>query len=118
MNVSIEEEDYGVLRMLFEVVLGFADVPEYDVAKSGGERFALQDDYASTIGHYRKYLLNKYPDLADLAFMKLITEVDSIFARRGYGGEAFDEIFWTNHGYQHHPDWKAIREKAREFLLR
>lgn len=77
-----------------------------------------QDDQANDAHHFRRSILEKYPSFASRVVMRVATDIDAILSRRSYGGESFDEWFWTNKGFLRHEDWQSIRELAREFLIR
>jgi hypothetical protein len=115
---SIEGCDFSLFGELYAVVTAFADAPENTISRTGGGRISVTDDYANHLANFRKCILEKYPGAADAAIMQLVEELDSILTRRSFGGEAFEEEFWTNEAFQRHPDWQMIREKAWEFLLR
>ncbi|AMV40470.1 hypothetical protein VT85_26345 (plasmid) [Planctomyces sp. SH-PL62] len=113
----IEDCDLWWFRELYSILAAFADAPENTIARIGGG-VSVPDDQAEDLDHFRGCILAKYPDARDLAVMKVVEEVDAILERRSLGGEAFEEGFWTNQGFREHPDWKAIRGRARSFLLR
>jgi hypothetical protein len=50
--------------------------------------------------------------------MRIVAEIDKILAPYSFGGESFDEWFWTNAGLKQHPVWDEIRELARAFWVR
>ena len=45
-------------------------------------------------------------------------EIESALGRKSFGGEAFEEEFWSNASFRDRPEWKAIRDRARAFLMR
>jgi len=108
----------GLFCQLYGVIICLADDPLNAIAKIGGGQISVPEDQATELDHYLRAIRDHYPDSSGLAVVGIAREIDGIFARRSLGGEAFDEAFWTNEGFQEHPDWQKIRELARAFLLR
>ncbi len=108
----------GLFCQLYGVVICFADDPLNALAKIGGGQISVPEDQATELDHYLRAIGDHYPDSSGIAVVRVAREIDCILARRSLGGEAFDEAFWTNEGFQEHPDWQKIRELARAFLLR
>ena len=108
----------GLFCQLYGVVICFADDPLNALAKIGGGQISVPGDQAMELDHYLRAIGDRYPDSSGIAVVRVAREIDRILARRSLGGEAFDEAFWTNEGFQEHPDWLRIRELARAFLLR
>lgn len=103
---------------LYSVLAAFADEPTNVISRIGGGRISIPEDQANHLDHYRKCILETYPDAASLDLMKVVTRIDAILGNRSLGGDACDESFWTNSGFMHHPDWACIRQMAREYLIR
>ena len=103
---------------LYSVLACFADDPQNSISRIGGGRISVPDDQANHLDHFLRAILEKYPDAADIRVVRVAQEIDAICGRRSLGGEAFDEFFWTNAGFQRHEDWLRIRELARTFLIR
>lgn len=117
-RLRIDDCDIWLFRELYAVLASFADKPQNSISRIGGGRISIPDDQGNDLGHFRQVILEKYPDVAGLEVMRVATEIDAILSRRSFGGEAFDEYFWTNAGFQRHEDWLRIRELARAFLIR
>jgi len=115
---GIEEGDLWLFRELYSVLGALADEPANTISRIGGGRISIPEDQANDLDHFRRCILEKYPDAADLQVMNVVAEIDVMLERRSLGGEAFQEWFWTNKGFQQHPDWAKIRELARAFLVR
>lgn len=118
MAIEIAESDRHFFGFLYTVIADFADAPDLAISRISGGRFFVADDLASTLSNYYRLVHNKYPAAADLELMQFAAKLDAIFASRSRGGNGFDEMFWTNEGFQNHPDWQRIREEARTFLMR
>jgi hypothetical protein len=118
MTVGIQECDVWLFRELYFALAAFADDPQNTISRIGGGRISIPDDQANDLHNFLRCILEKYPDLASLAVMRVATDIDEIFSRRSLGDEAFDEWFWTNEGFQRHEDWLKIRELTRGFLIR
>lgn len=118
MPLCIEECDLWWFRELYSVLAAFADEPGNTITRIGDGRISIPEDQAEDLVHFRECILTKYPGAADLLVMQVAGEIDAILDRKSRGGEAFDEWFWTNDGFQQHTDWSTIRERARAFLLR
>ena len=118
MSYQIKECDVWLFRELYSVLAAFADEPQYTIDRIGAGQIAIPDDQASHLHHFRRAILENYPDLANLEVVRAATEIDAIIDRRSRGGEAFDESFWTNEGFKDHVDWLKIRRIARDFLVR
>jgi len=118
MISGVEERDLWSFGELYAVLVAFADAPGQVIGRIGGGRISIPEDQANHLDQYYNYLLAKYPAAADLELMKVVAEIDTLLGQKSRGGELFDESFWTNDGFQDHPDWIKIREKARAFLLR
>jgi hypothetical protein len=114
----IDERDIWLFRELYFVLASFADTPEDTISRIGGGRISIPEDQANDLDHFRRVILERYPEATSLEVMRVATEIDAILSRRSLGGEAFDEHFWTNAGFQRHEDWLKIRELARAFLIR
>jgi hypothetical protein len=115
---GVEERDWWAFRELYSVLIAFADEPAQAISHIGGGRISLPEDQANHLDHFYNYLRTKYPEVAQLELMTLAAFFNDMLAERSRGGALFDEYFWTNDGFQHHPDWIAIRTKARQFLIR
>lgn len=111
---ALSEEDFSVLRHLYNVLTTFADVPERVLDRLKQPRFMIWDDLASEINHWHSYFVNKYPAMEDLQLLQTTARIIEIFDR--YSGE--QDWFWTHKGYLGHPEWDEIRQIARGFLLR
>jgi hypothetical protein len=118
MISNIQESDLWSFGELYSVLTVFADDPTKAIIRIGGARISIPEDQANHLDHYYNLLIAKYPDAADLAVMKVVGQIDAILDRKSRGGESFDEWFWSNAGFERHPDWITIRELSREFLLR
>jgi hypothetical protein len=118
MSARIDERDMCLFRELYDVLVCFADDPQNSISRIGGGRISVPDDQANHLDHFLRAILEKYPDATDLTVVRVAKEIDAVFGRRSLGGEAFDESFWTNAGFQRHEDWVRIRGLARAFLIR
>ena len=118
MGARIDESDVWLLRELYYVLAAFADAPQNTIDRIGGGRISIPEDQANDLDHFLRCILEKYPDSAQLAIIRVAIEIDAILSRRSRGGDAFDERFWTNAGFLRHEGWQRIREIAREFLIR
>lgn len=118
MADRIHERDMWWFRELYGVLACFADDPRNSISRIGGGRISVPEDQASHLDHFLRVILENYPDAADLAVVRVAKEMDAVLSRRSRGGEAFDEFFWTNVGFQRHDDWLTIRELSRAFLIR
>ncbi len=114
----IKECDFWLFHELYFVLAAFADEPRNTIDRIGGGRISIPEDQANHLDHFRRCILERYPDSHGLAVMRVVTEIDEILTRRSRGGEAFDESFWTNKGFERHEDWLKIRELVRAFLIR
>lgn len=112
---DINECDYWWFGQLYSVLANFADDPENTISRLGP--ISIQDDLACDLDHFRRCILEKYPNAIDLEVMRVVTEINGILSRYSRGGESFDEWFWTNKGFMTHFDWDKIRELARAHLV-
>ncbi|MFO0959543.1 MAG: hypothetical protein U0800_19265 [Isosphaeraceae bacterium] len=117
MALDIEDGDSWLFRELYSVLTAFADKPESTISRIGN-RIAVTEDQANHLHHFRRSILEKYPEAADLAVMRLAADIDELLDRRSNGSPDYEEGFWTNRAFSEHPDWQWIRRRAREFLLR
>ena len=115
---GIQEQDLWWFRELYSVLAAFADEPANTIGRIGDGRICIPDDQAIHLNHFRRCVLAKYPDAADLQVMRVVAEIDEILARKSENGESFEEWFWTNEGFLRHPVWGEIRELSRAFLVR
>ena len=115
---DVQECDLWWFGELYSVLAAFADEPANVIGRVGGGRISIPEDQANHLDNFRRCILAKYPRAADLQVMRVVAEIEVILARRSLGGESFEEWFWTNGGFQRHPDWVKIRELARAFLVR
>jgi hypothetical protein len=119
MKIDIEECDLWWFRELVAVLAGFADDPGATIARVGGGNVDVGEELAEDLDHFLfRCILAKYPEAAGLAAVQEAREIGAILARKGLGGEGFEEAFWSNEGFRDHPEWQAIRERARAFLLK
>ncbi|OJW17878.1 MAG: hypothetical protein BGO49_30790 [Planctomycetales bacterium 71-10] len=120
MPIEIEECDLWWFRELTSVLGAFADDPEHTISRvGGGGEIAIGEDLAEDLHHYLvDCILAKYPEAAGLAIVQAAREIESALARKSFGGEAFEEDFWSNASFRDHPEWEAIRDRARAFLMR
>lgn len=114
----IKDSDVFWFCELHSVLAAFADDPNNVISRIGGGHISIPEDQANHLEQYRQCVLQTYPDAADLELMKLVARIDVILDNRSLGGDGFDESFWTNSGFMHHPDWVCIRRLAREYLIR
>jgi hypothetical protein len=115
---QIDECDYWLFGMLYGVLTDFADHPQYVISRIGGGSISIPEDRGNDLDHFRGVILERYPQHAGLAVMRVAGEIDAILTQRSRGGVLFDEQFWTNAGFEQHADWQKIRVLAREFLIR
>src|SRR4051812_24081354 len=115
---DIREDHVWWFGEIYSVLAAFADKPEYAISRIGEGRISIPDDQANDLGNFLRVILESYPAAIDLHVVKAAAKIDAILTRKSAGGEAFDEWFWTNAGFERHPEWKEIRSIAREFLLR
>jgi hypothetical protein len=115
---GVKERDFFLFGELYSVLAAFADDPSNTISRIGGGRISIPEDQSNHLDHYRRAILGKYPEAANLEVMRVVAEIDDIFSRYSAGGDSFDEWFWTNEGFQQHPIWDRIRELARAFLVR
>jgi hypothetical protein len=118
MTIEIAEHDRHLFGFLYAVIIDFADAPGMVINRVGGGRIDVADDLANSHGYYYRLASGKYPATSLLELMQLAARIDAILVSRGHGDERFDASFWTNEGFQNHPDWIEIREAARSFLMR
>jgi hypothetical protein len=118
MASGIQECDFWLFGQLYSVLAAFADDPANVIIRIGGGRISIPNDQANDLDHFRKAILGRYPEAADLQVMKVVAEIDEILDRYSLGGESYDEWFWTNAGFERHLVWDKIRELARAFLVR
>lgn len=118
MAIGIQECDFWWFGQLYSVLGTFADDPAQAIIRIGGGRISIPNDHAPDLDHFRKTILGKYPEAAELQVMRAVTEINEILGRYSRGGESFDEWFWTNAGFERHPVWDKIRELSRAFLVR
>jgi hypothetical protein len=115
---GISESDVYLFEMIYSVLIVFALEPQMGIQRVGGNRIAVADDQANQLGNFYDLVMQKYPHAADFEVMRATAKINAILSDRSFGSPGFDEWFWTNRGFQQHPDWDAIRVVAREFLLR
>jgi hypothetical protein len=115
---GIKDSDTFWFCELYAVFAAFADEPTNVISRIGEGRISIPEDQANHLDHYRKCVLQAYPDAADLELITVVTRIAAILDNRSLGGEEFDESFWTNSGFMHHPEWGCIRRLAREYLIR
>ena len=96
----------------------FGRSSEDAISRIGGGQISVSKDLAEDLALFRDCILKKYRLAEGLAIMRLFSEFVSILERRSRGGQDYEEEFWTNESFQQHPDWRLIRRKSREFLLR
>lgn len=119
MKIEVEECDWWWFRELAAVLAAFADHPEHTIARVGGGKIDVGEDLGEDLEHFLDFcILAKYPDAAGLAVVQAGREIEAILARKSLGGEGYEEAFWSNESFRDHPEWKAIRGRARAFLLR
>jgi hypothetical protein len=118
MATEIEEADRHLFGFLYAVIADFADSPELVISRVGGASNFVADDLANSLVNYYRLARDKYPESLSLELMQLVSLIDRILTDRSRGGEKFDEAFWTNEGFQKHPDWQRIRTESRNFLMR
>jgi hypothetical protein len=115
---GVQECDLWSFGELYSVLTVFADDPAQAIVRLGGGRISIPEDQANHLDHYYHLLIAKYPDAADIEVMKVVARIDAILEGKSRRGGSSDEWFWTNAGFERHPDWIMIREVSREFLLR
>lgn len=119
MAIEIEECDLWWFRELMYVLAALADDPEHTIARLGGGKIDVGEDLAEDLHHFLvDCIVAKYPEAAGLAVVQAAGEIESALGRMSLGGEAFREEFWSNVSFRDHPEWKAIRDRARLFLMR
>lgn len=119
MTIEIEECDLWWFRELVFVLAAIADDPENTIARIGGGEIDVGEDLGEDLNHFLvDCILAKYPEAEGLAVVQAAWEIESALARKSLGGEAFEKEFWSNASFRDHPEWRAIRGRAREFLMR
>jgi hypothetical protein len=118
MTIDIDEPDYWWLREIYAVLTAFADAPSNTISRIGGGKIFVADDLANHLDNFLRCMQAKYPESSRLSVMDVALKIDDILTRRSRGSESFDEWFWTNEGFEKHPDWNTIRSLSREFLAR
>jgi hypothetical protein len=115
---QIKNDHFWLFGQIYAVLSAFADDPEKVISRIGGGTVSIPDDQANDLGNSLRVILQHYPGAVELKLVERAARFDEIFTRKSAGGEAFDEWFWTNAGFERHPEWDEIRAAAREFLIR
>ena len=119
MTIAIEECDLWWFRELVSALAALADDPEQTISRIGGGRVDVGEDLAEDLHHFLvDCILAKYPDAAGLDVVRTAREIEAALERKAPGGEAFEPGFWSNASFRGHPEWEAIRGRARAFLTR
>lgn len=118
MTPVIEECHFWWVRELYNVLVSLADDPANTVARAGTGQIPVPEEQSGELALYEELILDHYPDAADLAVMRAVSEVREILSRKSLGGEDFEEWFWSDEGFETHHEWSQIREIARGFLFR
>jgi hypothetical protein len=117
MHQNIQDSDVWLFGQLYSILANFADDPQAVISRFGGG-ISIPDDQGEDFYQFRRTILDRYPNLADLEIMRITGEIDAIFDRHSPIGKASGDWFWTNKGFLRHDDWLDIRAMARAFLIR
>lgn len=118
MISSVQQSDFWWLGQLYSVLIEFAGDPAQTISRVARGHISIPEDQANHLDHYYRLLIEKYPNAVDLEVMKVVAQIDAILSDKSRGGASFDEWFWTNRGFEEHPEWLKIRAMARDFMLR
>lgn len=117
VEIDIKEDDLWLVRDLYQAIGAFADVPKRTIDQIGNGKISIPEDQAIEFDNCFNRLREKYPNFTKLRIMLMAEKIKKILDLRSHENEGFDEWFWTNRGFQMHPDWNVIREISRDILL-
>ena len=115
---DIEPCDFGMFRELYDTLAAFAFAYENEFGEMHGMFSGSTLVLSNRLRDRSRVILSIYPEASASEVLKLVAEIDSVFAQYGLGGEEHDEWFFSNRGFMQHPDWQVIRDSIRAFLLR